>query len=118
MQPTSPIPPKFITLGLLTLTVRVAQLLWVLRTKDRRFLISRAHGTVAYRSLELATLFRDEGEARTYMGSLQAGTEAEVEPVRLFDLIKDAMGGGTAQGPSSAIPPGTRLPPGIFGGDR
>ncbi len=113
-EKAQPLGPRFITLGLLTMTVRVAQRLWVLRTRDRRFLVSRAHGTVAYKSLELATFFADEIEARTYAQSLEAGTYSAVEWVRLFDLIKETMQANASEGffkqPPSAPPD---LPPGM-----
>lgn len=112
----APIPPKFLTLGLLTMTVRVAQGLWVIRTRDKRFLISRAHGTVAYNSLELATFFANKEEATLYMQSLEAGAYAGVEVASFFELIKERMQSVRNEAFFRQPPPAPPdLPPGLRG---
>jgi hypothetical protein len=78
-------PVPLMTLGMVSMSVPLCKQIYVLLTKDERFLISKQHATVASSSPDLATFFASEAEARDYLGQLEVRNSANLKLFQLYE---------------------------------
>lgn len=79
--------PGILTLGMVSMSVPLCRSIWIIVTKDERFLISKQHGTVASSSPDLATFFASEEEAQDYLAHLEVRNAANLKLFPLFEWV-------------------------------
>lgn len=77
--------PRIFALNIVSMDWELAKQIWILLSKDERFMVSKAHGTVSSNSPDLATLFGSEKAASNYHAQLEVLVAAQFRPFPLFE---------------------------------